>query len=346
MSPARGALIHALTLQEDEALGEAGLDEVLGAVGAEALAGEVRLAQDDPVGNVFETVRLAVRLSPESIGLALEGRLRPQWRARLAGLAEGVETQELMSPPGGLLAVSGNLGKPLGEVWKGLEDALGPDIAMSGLLAQYGEDDGTSHLPFMLEQAGALLAGLGPKWAVSWVNVDQRAMVPMPEFVALAQGDAGPLREAFQALPPPPPDVQPWTTFPRYDAEAGVVRVPMIGGPSLEPTLGVHGNALLLSSSRNAAERLLAKQPDQKTLQGRGNLYVRVLPYPCLSAAAEAGHQFADFGLIRGHTPETFQAMLAPWLARARAIRDIYALVALSDGRIAVDAALQLGETP
>lgn len=346
MSPSREALVRTVTLREEEALGEAALAEALGATGGAPLAGEIGLSPADTLGEVFESVRFAVRLAPESAELALDGRLRPQWQARLAGLVNTAAEGRLMAPPPGLVAVSGNFGAPLGVVWKGLDTALGPEINLAGLTAQLAAGAEHSDLAPALELAAPLFAGLGPKWAVSWVNVDQQAMVPMPEFVALAQGSPVALREAFTALPEPPPDAYPWATFPRYDTTAEVVRVPMPAGPALEPTLGIYGNALLLSSSRPAAEKMLAKRANQQDLQRRGNLYVRVLPYPCLSAVAEAGRQFADFGLIRGHTAESFEALFAPWLARAEKIRDIHVLAALSEKALMLEAALELGEAP
>jgi hypothetical protein len=336
VSLSRSALVHALTLTPAEATPNAALVESMRDMSAEDVSGEIRFPEDHPIGQVLESARFAMRLSGDTVRLGFRVALRPAWREQCAGLLENVKPCELRQPPDGLLVVSANFSKPLSQVWTGIDATLSGVVSLQDLLknALGGLGDNAKTV---MTLALPLLDQVGPGLRLCWHGIDQNEMVPMPEFAAAFDAKADALKPLLAMIPTVPVTTPPDVMKPRFDEAKGVYYLPLIGGPSMTPALGLHDHELVVSTSRDVAERLIAAPDTAENVQQPGNFYVRVRPQPTLQALLDSALQFAQFGAVRGYTPETLQKTAAPWLATAAQIDEIAALAAHENGELRVD---------
>ena len=338
LSASRPGLIEALTLLPAEALSAAALEEMAQSLGDEDIYGGFQLAEDDPLGDVIERGTFSLRIDKTAAAVSCESTLRPAWREKMAGLLEGVTPRTLESPPDGMLRVSLDLGKPVEAVWKCAGTAFGKQDEMDQLWAKWSAapEEGKSSLSYTLL---GLLGGLGPGMRVSLVGVDLNEIVPAPEVVAMLEADPGRLSEAFKGLPAPPDGSQPWETYLRYDETAQVVRLPLIGGPSLEPTAGIQGTSLVISSSRTVAESMLADPAtaNPSALPGLGNVYAALKPHESGKAAFDVAMMLAEAGLLRNHSPQTLQDKYGPWLESAAGVKEVSALAGYDSGNVTLE---------
>ncbi len=342
-SPSRNAVIRALTLAEQEAVGEEELRTSLQEAEGDGLSGKVAFAEEDPLGDVFESLRVNLRVDPDAARLACGGVLRPAWKARLYGLLEGTTPQPLQKPSAGPAMLSMNFERGLPEVWAGLDQALAESVSLKETLTGVLPEPDSDLAP-LVRLAEGLAKATGPGMCLSWLGIDQNAMFPMPELLALCDADALQITELFASIPPLPPNAPAHAMLPRYDAESEAAYLPLIGGPSIEPTAGLSGQRLVVSTSHSAAAAALREGPSEETLGQPGNLYLRIHPYPGLRSLLDAALQFAEFGLVRGHTAESLEQAATPWLAQAQQIREVAALAAHEDGEVHLD--LRLAMTP
>ena len=343
VSPSRDALIRALTVRQEDSLGEK-RPAAWGVSGAEDVQGTVTLSPEDPLGNVFRNLTFAVRVDSHSVTAKCRGVLRPEFVSRFGDLLAEAQPQTLLAPPEGILQVSLNLGKPVRELWTATGEALDKRELLEGLWESWSAapDDGVQGAPRL---ATGLLGPLGPGIRLSWRGVDLNAMLPMPEVVATLDSPPDRILEAFEAIPPPPPGSRPWDMYPRYDPETKRVHLPLIGGPSIEPTAGVYGDALLISSSRTVGDALLDAPPKAAPLDQKGNLYVRVRPAPCIKAVSDVASLFVAHNLLRGWTSDKLAEAVAPWSAAAAVIDEITALGAYDNGEVSADLELLCAKT-
>jgi len=346
LSGSRPGLIEALTLLPDDAVSAAALEEMTQSLGDADIYGRFQLAEDDPLGDVIERGTFSLRIDKTTATVACESTLRPAWREKMAGLLEGVTPRTLESPPDGLLRVSLDLGKPVEALWKCAGTPFGKQDEMNELWAKWSSapEEGK---PGLSHTALGLLGGLGPGMRVSLVGVDLNEIVPAPEVVATLEADPVKVLEAFKGLPAPPEGSQPWETYLRYDETAQVVRLPLIGGPSLEPTAGIKGNALVMSSSGTVAESMLAdpataNPPD---LPKPGNVYAALKPHDCGKAAFDVAMMLAEAGLLRGHSPQTLEDKYGPWLESAAGVKEVSALAGYDSGNVTVELGLVCSDT-
>jgi hypothetical protein len=127
---------------------------------------------------------------------------------------------------------------------------------------------------------------------------------------------------------------------PQYDAAAKCVRLPLIGGPSMEPTAGIIGDTLLVSSSRTVAEALLNAGGKEEKLPQPGNLYLTLQPQACAEALINLATLLAENSMLKGFTPDRVQQVAAPWLAGASAVKDITAFARCKNGEVILDLAM------
>ncbi len=329
-SPSREALIHALTLTEDAMLSPdamASLEAKPG--GAEQVRGFVALPPDAPGGNIVHTVSFALRASEGEVHAQWRGVLSEAWAARMAPLLSGASPQTLLPPPPGMLGISANFGKQANDVAAALGQITGKPL----LPEPPAEGAPVTAWTRNASQLQGLLGLLGPGIRVSCHGVDLNELVPVPELVAAFDAEPA-IVEGLLAQLQAPPDAKPWDSYPRYDAQTRQVRVPMFGGPSIEPTFGVYGNSLLASSSATVAAELLGQAPNAQPLPARGNLFIRIEPLPCVQAIADAGQLLCEENLLKGYTSETFSEASKQWLERAGAIQEATLNLAAENGEI------------
>jgi len=324
LTPSREALIHALTLTEDGAIGREPLAKQVHEMGSDGLAARINFREDDPLGSVFESARIELQINPETVRMVCQSVLRPAWRERLTGLLEAAAPVSLQEPPEGFLTLSAHLGKPITELWAGLRQALG-DAFPNDLLAPLAAKPELA----VLSECAKLL---GPGFRLSWMGIDQNEMLPMPELAAHFDTDVEQARTLLTLMPPPPAGTPVWASYPRYDTASGIAFLPLIGGPSMQPSMALHGNGLLVSSSRSRLEQLLAHPAANAALPQPGNLFIRFKPAPAWQSLVEAAKPFVEFGLVRGYTPETFQHFADSWSETAQRFNEVSLLAAHDQG--------------
>ncbi|MBN2309348.1 MAG: hypothetical protein JXR94_10275 [Candidatus Hydrogenedentes bacterium] len=337
LSPSRSALVTALALAPEEALGDDALLIGHGAAGSEDVRGTLTLSEGDPAGDVFESIRFAAYVDAAAAHVKCRAKLRPACREQWDALLAGVSPQRLVPPPDGMLVVSANFGKSVRDLWAALGQGLdAPILSEEEWVAWESPAEGES--PGLAAFFTRLLGPLGPGIRLSWCGLDVNEMFPTPEIVGTFDAPEDALDRFVAALPAIPEGTPEWASVPRFDEGSRRLRLPMIGGPSIEPTAGPHRDGLLLSTSRTAAERFLdSPGPEPAAIPGPGNLYVCIRPYACVERIAEAGRLLAKENLIRGHTFDSFDAMACQWLACAAGIDQVRAIAAVDGGEITLD---------
>ncbi|HNV22475.1 MAG TPA: hypothetical protein PKM22_12530 [Candidatus Hydrogenedentes bacterium] len=340
ISPSRDALVNALTLQDGNRLTEAAFNEIFEEVAGEDIGGTVTFALDDPFGESLEDVRFCLRIDATQAHLNWNARLRAEQRDRLAPLAAGVSPNTLLVPPPGLVAVSGNLNKPLVEVWRALGAAFGSGDE-AGLFSESRltlwetwPEEGPPCVPQLI---ASVLGPLGPGWRIALQEVDLNEWFPVPVFAGtfdLPQGDASGF---LGSLPSAPDNALAWESYPRYDAAAGTLRIPMIAGPSLEPIAAPYGEALLVCSSAPVATDVLAAEPALRPLEQPGNLYVRLQPSACARTITDTLELLVRENILKEKAAQDFHSAFDTWLYGAQRVSEAAGLIAYEDGRLTAD---------
>lgn len=348
-SASRDALVSVLTLSPEEALPENALEEMFDNAGAEDLRGALLLDEGLPPGEAIERVRFAVRAGKEEITVKCTAELRPPFRECWSALLEEAAPSYLKAPPEGLIALSANFGKPVAQVWAAIGAGLGnsralwPSVsdATLALLTEeawnvWANPAGDSEIG-MPEFMAALLGPCGPGIRLCWRGIDVNEILPVPEVVGTFDAPDGVLDEFAGRMPKAPADAPVWASYPRQNAESGLVYLPMLGGPSIEPTAAMVGTNLLVSTSASAASELLTSTALNESLAQKGNLYLQLQPYAAIERIVAAVRLLAEAGFLRGHTPESFDASASQWLACAAAVEEVTILVAVEDTELGLD---------
>ncbi|MFA6241418.1 MAG: hypothetical protein WC655_10835 [Candidatus Hydrogenedentales bacterium] len=334
-SPSRDELIRALTLTEEAAIEEATMSDLTRS-GTEDMRGVVLLNPEEPLGATFQSVAFAIRIDETTAHTKFRGILNAPARERFATLVKGVAPRTLIQPPGGMLQVSLDFGKPLKEVWTGLGQAFESSF-FNASKWQTWEETKPGETPGLPQLITALFGPMGPGIRLSCTGLDVNEIMPVPLLVGTLDAQVSALPELFKAIPPPPPGTMPWDMYPRVDTAANIVRLPLVGGPSIEPTVAVYGEDVLVSSSRTVAESLLAQPVAAAPMADKGNVYARIEPRPCVEQIVEAGRQFTAYNGLRGYTAESFEAAAAEWTAAASRVREVTALASFGNDSIDAD---------
>ena len=339
VSASRPAIVRALTLREEDALGEEQLGALLAEAGAEDVRGTATFSEGDPLGAFFQYARFSMRVDATQARLTCRAMLCPEWQQRAGRLLEGVTPQQLLAPPSGMLVISADLRKPLKEVWLGVGEAMADESgAVPSLLSsetwEEWERIPTDGAPPVQHVLASLLGGMGPGFRLSWTGVDLNEIVPLPEITGTFDAPAGAVEMVLESFPAPPAEAMPWDAYPRYDAETQRLHVPMEAGPSLEPTAAAYNGGMLVSTSRTVAESLLESSGRSMPIERAGNVYVRCTPVPIVQSGVDAARLLAEAGCLKGYTAETFEEAAAERLALVGGIEEIALLLGYEDGEV------------
>jgi hypothetical protein len=327
----RSQLIRALTLRPKDRIPR---DELASLVqtGGEDVRGLLVMDETGPGGGAVRHVGFAMIFDENGASAKCRAVLNDEWQTKLAPIVSGVSPRTLTAPPPGLIELSLDVDKPFETVWTALGDAFDLSFMSSEQWTAWAQGE-----TGVAKAITGLAGPQGPGIRMSLHGIDVNEIFPMPEVVALLDADTEKVGTAFALTPAPPEDAMPWDSYARYSEETGLLTVPMIGGPSLEPTAAVENNQLLISSSRTVAESLLEAGLPHEGLPRQGNLYVNLQPEACVDAWADAGAVIAEYGLLRDHTPATFEASLAEWRRVAEQFQSITAFVAVNDGALTAE---------
>ena len=312
LSRSRETLIHALTLRTEDGLKAGSIEQERQASGAEDLRGTVAFLPDDPLGNVFQSFSFAVRVEPTGARIKCRAALRPEWLNSIGENPETLKPATLIAPPDGLAGCSVNMGRSLRDTWLLMGKLCGQPSKYEQLWNSWEDSSGnpSNALAVVLKTLGPL----GPGIRMTWQGLDLNEMIPVPELVATLDAEPTALSSTLEALPAPPEGIQPWSSFPQYDAKTKRVTASLFGGPSLQPVAGITGNALLIASSRTRGETLLAETQPPPTLPQLGNLFFCAKPRQCFDSFLQLAQLLAENHLLKNDlSPETLPSALAKW---------------------------------
>jgi hypothetical protein len=338
-SASREALIHSLTLLPEAQLSPE--SQLLTEGGAEQVRGVWTPAAGSLWAEHVRTATFAMRTNEQTAAVRSRVLLSTAARRQWAPVLEDLRPQSLVAPIDGWAGASFNLDRPLSDVLADLSKAIDrPELQPSATA-----DGGENAEPSLAAEWGrmeGLLRTLGPGFRISWVGADLNAMVPLPEIVAAAEGQRQ-VVSGMLAQMTAPPEALPWESYPRYEASRRLVRWPMPGGPSLEPSFAAHGEGLMASSSLLRAEELLAQPLPAEPMEEEGNAYLVIRPRPCLEAVAGAGSLLAEQGLLREYDQAAWAEQMKLLRERFERIGSVSLLAGHEDGvfdiRLRIDAA-------
>ncbi|NUM56022.1 MAG: hypothetical protein HUU46_20475 [Candidatus Hydrogenedentes bacterium] len=342
LSANRDVLVHSLTLQPGAALDDVERDNLL-TEGAEDVRGTVQLAEDDPLGDAFESIAFAVRIDNDRAYAKCHATIRESARARFGPLLNGANPYALATPIPGMVEVSANFGKPVREVWASLGEAL-ESSWLNASQWQAWEAPSADGAPRVAQTITSMLGPLGPSIRLSCTGFDQNEMVPVPILVGTLQVPAGAIPN-LGALPPPPTGANPWDIYPRYNADKKLASVPLVGGPSLEPAALLAGRDLVFGTSRTAVEGFTQQGPATGELGEQANLFARVYPEPLVREGAAALRQLAEVGMLKGYDLGSFDTAARGWITSAARVKEVVLVAAGTDNAIDAELRIVCGET-
>lgn len=326
MSTSRDALIHRLILRPAERISAEQTNELLKDTGASSLRGLITPRSADTASTVLNWAGFAGVADKQGAHFKFRITLAPPTYERYAELLEGASPAPLMLPPEAILEVSANFNKPLGTVLQIVRNLWTHQTA-----GNVGSPENPNGLPDITKQLEPFLQMLGPGFRIGWYGIDLNEMFPVPEIAGYFDADPIALEGLFQMIPPLPPNAHPWDPILQYDKDTRRARLPLIGGPSLEPTFVIHGNGLVASTSAPLADRLLALPASQNEPSKSGNLFIRLRPKACYNTLIPVGELLAEQGLLKNVTTESFRDIAEKWKKKTDPVEEI-ALMLQVDG--------------
>jgi len=336
-SLSRHNLVELLTLEPDASLAEkAGENDPLLAEQGGDIRGTVIPAKQDLISAYVRSGSFLVTFDDSSAVFKLCARLAPALEEDMSAVFSGLAPRPLAAPPDGMLSFSANLGVPLQE-WPGVYGRAIEDPELAGLWQKLAAPAAPGTIAAMFSSVLAMIGPFGPGVCLSWVGVDLNEMIPVPQFVMTVDAEPDAVLQGLAALPAPPEGAKPWDPYARVDAEQKRVRLPLIGGPSLQPAGGAYGGAFLLGTSSAIVDGILGASTPAETLPQPGNIYLDVKPGPCMEAVRALLETYAEAGLLRDFVPGNVADKLQPWLQRSETIRDLTALASYENGTVSME---------
>ena len=338
ISRSRDALIHSLTLDGGESFEAQEIEMVHYGEDATKVNGRVVLDEADWAGEVVQLLRFALNVDDTEGRLEFQLGFQPAWEARLAKVLTQSRPVSLAAPVGGPLSVSANFGVPMKDLWSTIGESSEWPFFSEDQWERWATDEAETATGRTLTE---LLGGMGPGVRVSWTGMDLDATVPAPQVVALFAGDEANAAAVMEARPAPPVGpayVEPYT---QYDAETKRLVVPELAGTAVAPTAVWSDGALLIGSNVGVAEAYLAAPNAADAVPGPANFYLSLDPQACARAFVQTGSLLTQNGLLKGHTPESFQKASGDWMRKANLSELFTALVRVQDGVVEGELHLQ-----
>ena len=340
LSPSRSTLIKSLTLRPEDCISEQDLAHILKESGAEQLRGAVSLPPGTPGADWAKSVTFALRIDQAGAHLQVQAVPAEESRKKLARLLESSHPVVLEKPPAGMIGISANFNKSLRSVCA----AIGA-MTQAYVPWQRWLENIRKQYPAMFNQVISFADTVGPGIRLSCVGIDVTEIFPTPEIVLLADAAPEKVQALFNTLPAPPPDINPWDPYPRYDDTKKWVTVPLPGGPSIEILAASWGNALLVSSSATVGKKLLKEKPDSAPLSEPGNLYIQIDPEQCIKAWGSVGALLCKENLLRNQAEEQFKQAIQEWTQRFTGVQGVTLLARTEKGMLSADIRIQCGGT-
>ena len=339
-SPSREALINALTLHEDD--GVEALEETVAPMAGD-LQGRVNFNEDEPLGKYFVQSDFGLRFDVDAVKFSSRSTLSPAWKAQLDQLAAGQRSSDLMVPTEGSLVIAGDLNTPLPRLWTSLDEISGGTLTnyWNGLPGVSGAGMPGSAWAVLLD---GMKSGIGSAFSLRWTGFDYNGIVPFPEIEMFLQTKPGFAAKLTEAVPVLPAGQVPTDFMPYRIAESGVVRCPAGWGNVLEPNVFPEASGLRITLHPQHMQHALAMDQTREAAPGEGDLFMRIRPVELLELIREGGMPYVHAGLLRGYTPESFEAAMGQALAGSRQFSEVRVTAAYDDGAITLDAVVLLAK--
>ncbi len=333
-STSREAIVRALSQDQSNAVTPDEFVRALAEAGPEDVRGNVRFSKDIPAGNLYKNLNFALRFDSHSVNLMCRGIPADAMRDKLQKLLDGSAPKKLAAPPEAMLTVSADFGKPAMLTWTALEDLFGSEFFSQEQWARWENPDANeanngAKLPQMLTQLAAFSEG---GFRLAWTGVDMNAMVPLPEVVGVFDTKQADIKDLL-------------LEFEQNCRATNAGRLPTFWGTAVEPTIETCAENMLLSTTKHAADSVLAYCDENGALPSDGNLYIKMQPMPCVQTIVTLGSALAEIDALRGYTKDSFAAMAGEWLAKAARIEDIEVLFASEGEVISADITLRCSAT-
>lgn len=341
-SPSREALINALTLHEDD--GVAALEETVAPMAGD-LQGRVNFSEGEPLGKYFVQSDFGLRFDADAVKFSSRSTLSPEWKAQFDHLAAGQPSSELMVPTEGSFVIAGDFSTPLPKLWTSVDEMSGGALTnyWNGLPGVSGAGMSGSAWAALLD---GMKSGIGSAFTLRWTGFDYNGIVPFPELEMFMQTKPGFAAKLTEAIPVLPAGQAPADFMPYRIAESGIVRCPAGWGSVLEPTVFPEASGLRVTLHPQHMQHALAMDQTREAVPGKGDLFMRIRPVELLELLREGGMPYVHAGLLRGYTPETFEAAMGQALAGSRQVSEVRVTAAYEDGAITLDAVVLLATAP
>ncbi len=347
VSRSRDALINALTLKTDQAIGLEAFNKAIQEMGAEDIHAHFDFDDSTVLGSYFDNVRIALMIEPKSAWLGCRITINEQTQRQFAPLLNGLQPVRLYEPPHGAVSLALNFNKPVADTWTALYDALdnGDSDAPHPLsiFDTWFENDADEDALSFRHLISTLFEHVRNDLSLTLVRIDNFEMFPVPEIVAMADCNAVLIQSLLEAVPESHPAIDTTTSWPRRDSEAGLVYIPMLGGPALEPTLGILNNKLLFSTSNTLAREMLSSPiANSLPISSPANIFLKMHPDILVNDIFETGLLLAQVGAIKGYTEPEYRQAGEYYVSVASSIEDVAALISHNAGDIHLDIKLTM----
>ena len=349
LSRSRDALINALTLKSDQAMGHDAFNKAIQEMGAEDIHAHFDFDDSTTLGTYFDSVRIALMIEPKSAWLGCRITINEATKRQFAPLLNGLQPVRLYEPPHGAVSLALNFNRSVSDTWAALYEALDSgdnDIPHPMAFLDTWFENGPDENVLSFRQVISMVSDfVNNDLSLTLARIDNFEMFPVPEILVLADCNATMVQSMLESVPESQPDFDITTPWPRRDTDTGLVYVPMIGGPALEPTFGLLSNKLLFSTSNTLARELLFS-PISSTSQisSPANVFIKIHPDILVNDIFETGLLLSQIGAIKGYTEPEFRQAGEYYVTVASSIEDIAALISHNSGDIHLDIKLTMAE--
>ncbi|HRZ82021.1 MAG TPA: hypothetical protein P5069_06130 [Candidatus Hydrogenedentes bacterium] len=339
LSPSRRALIHALTLDDGEALGEKALEDWHAGAARADLFARVSPSAWPGLEEWADQVSLSLRLQEKDAVLAVAVRLSAARREQVEALLPGLSPQPLPRPLPGIVSLTFNSGQPLPAAVRQVAAFTGKADLVGALLQPLPPEAGPHAI--LANLALGMLEQAGPSARLAWRGVDLNEMLPVP-YAALAIDGGAEALAALRANPPAPPADNPEVDWiPRVLPDSPVVQVPLVGGPALKPCFAEYESGVLFSSNSEDILSLIAAQ-NPATEPAQGNLQIVLKPKEAVDALAGLYESYNEFGYIRADSAKKIGDALAAWRQFTARIGEMSLLARVESGEVSAMARVSM----
>lgn len=335
-SPSREALIRALTLHEDER--EETLEETVAPMAGD-LQGRITFDEQSSTGKFFNQSDFGLQFAENAVTFSSRSVASPAWKAQLDRLAAGQRPGALSVPVDGSLIVAADFNTPLPQLWSSIDEMSGGALGnyCSTLPGVPSSSEGASAWSLMIE---GMKTGLGSAFSLRWTGFDYNGMVPFPEMELFLETRSGVAGQMIDSVPVLPEGQVPTDFVPYRVSDSGLVRCPVGWGGILEPTFIAEPSGLRFTLHPLHMAHAMAMDHTLEPAPVKGDLYLRMRPVELLELLREGGMPYVHSGLLRGHTPESFEAAMARALEGSRQISEVRVTAGYEDGAINLDAVM------